>query len=154
MKYFTCIALLFVTSISWAEERDLGRIRVTNLDTGEYYDSAILGDRPGVYFAGKFITYGSPIDRIEYDASFTVADENYSISDDADTLWWTRNGAQYQMWSRYTDEEYPVVFLRRAPNEQVVTIEGADWIVPNYDQATIVRIRNGDLVYDLDYRSD
>jgi len=144
--------ILLAASAQAQETRDLGRVRVTDLNTGDYYDSATLGDRPGVYFAGKIITYGAPIDRIEYDASFTVSGQNYNISDDADTLWWTQNGAQYQMWSRYTNEEYPVVFLRRAPDYQMVVVDGEEHLVPNYDRATIVRIRNDNLVYDLDYR--
>jgi len=154
MKYrIGLLLLVLVPILAQAQEvRELGRARVTDLSTGDYHDSAVLGDRPGVYFAGKMITYGAPIDRIEYDANFTVGGQTYNISDDADTLWWTRNGAQYQMWSRYTDEEYPVVFLRRAPDYQIVTIEGEQWYVPNYDRATIVRIQDGNLVYDLDYR--
>ena len=143
--------LLAIATMTQADTvRELGRVRVT--DDIIYHDSYLLRNRPGVAIDGYFRTYGEPPWRVEYDATFVTPDGSYSISDDADVLWFGAGGAEYRVWSRYNDTEYSIVFIRRAPDEQIVSVDGVDYIVPNYDRATIIRIEHNEVVWDLDYR--
>ena len=146
---------LFLVLLSFgveAEVRELGRVRIT--DALEYWDTALYGDRPGLVFDGELRITGSPITRIEYDGYVTFpGGGQYEISDDADTLWWSQNGAEYRVWSRYDDSEYSIVFLRRAPDLQLVEVGGTEYVVPNYDRATVMRIEKDGVVWDLDYRT-
>ena len=147
---------LFLVLLSFGVEadevRELGRVRIT--DALEYWDTALYGDRPGLAFDGELRITGSPITRIEYDGYVTFPNGGqYEISDDADTLWWSQNGAEYRVWSRYDDSEYSIVFLRRAPDLQLVEVGGTEYVVPNYDRATVMRIEKDGVVWDLDYRS-
>jgi hypothetical protein len=150
-KFILVLAFVTLTATA-AEVRELGRVRIT--DAPDYWDSALYGDRPGLSFDGELRVTGSPVTRIEYDGYVSWPDgSRYEISDDADTLWWSQNGAEYRVWSRYDDSEYSVIFLRRAPDLQVVEIDGEEHVVPNYDRATILRIEKDGVVWDLDYRS-
>ena len=146
---------LFLVLLSFgveAEVRELGRVRIT--DALEYWDTALYGDRPGLAFDGELRITGSPFTRFEYDGYVTFpGGGQYEISVDADTLWWSQNGAEYRVWSRYDDSEYSIVFLRRAPDLQLVEVGGTEYVVPNYDRATVMRIEKDGVVWDLDYRS-
>jgi hypothetical protein len=130
------LALLFAFGAAQADdcvERDLGRMRVTELPSGEYTDTAIIGETFGADFYGTVIICGSPIRTLEYSANLITYEEDHIIRhelyDFADALSHKGNGAEYRVRSRLPGVgEYNVVFFRRAP-------ESAD-----YDPSTIFRV--------------
>jgi hypothetical protein len=115
-------------------------------------------------FEGELIIWGSPISQILYTASVRDGGKAYHIADWARTTGHTPNGAQYNVQSTLalnednTAREYDITFMRRAPDEQLVNVEDIDYVVPNYDRATILTIQretdDGVLIFTLDYRDE
>ena len=111
---------------------------------------------------GEIMITGQPIERILYSAAIRSGGRAYSIADWATTISHTSNGAQYTVASRMQQNEdgtaltYPISMLRRAPDEQIVEIDGTDCIVTNYDRSTIIRVQkntpDGVVIFELDYR--
>ena len=113
---------------------------------------------------GELIIWGSSISQILYTASIRNGSKAYHIADWAHAVGHTPNGAQYNVKSTLMLDEdgyavdYDIDFLRRAPDEQVVNVDNVDYVVPNYDQATIFTIQreteDGVLIFTLDYRGE
>lgn len=142
--------------------RELGRISVFDpAGVGEWIDSAIIQYAFGVDFYGESricnVPGGNAIESIEYEANLLFIDgdtvQRFEIFDTADALGFTQNGALYDVRSRYIDVgDYQIRFIRRAPEHQLVEVNGEEHVVPNYDQATIFVLEHDGLIWELDFR--
>jgi hypothetical protein len=168
------VILFFVTAFAATanaqvcEERGLARYRVQDVSPvlGDFYDTHVKEGDFGFDFVGKSYLCGEPLEYIEYWAQLLTYDPEtlelvtYAIEDRADVIGFTGNGAQYTVQSRQNlGEIYDIVFLRRSPDNQMVEVNERPYVVPNYDQTTIMRVlkQNEDdslTIHEMDFRGE
>lgn len=166
MKLILPLFLAFIAATAHAqicEERELGRIQVTELPFGAFYDSHQLGSSFGFDVDGYSRLCGEPLQSIEYEANLFTYDPStlelvwYQLWDSADVIAFLPNGSRYTVRSRRPGGgEYDITFVRRNPAEVEVEVLGQPAVIPHYDPSTIMQIlteENGQqLLYLLDYR--
>ena len=118
----------------------------------------------GAEVEGEIMVWGQPMERVLYSAAMRSGARAYQIADWATVDSYTENGARYRVSSRMqlteTGEalQYPIDLIRRSPEEQVVTLDDAEYVVPNYDRTTIISIErvtdDGVVIFMMDYRDD
>lgn len=143
MKYlFTCFLALVIASLPFVASSDTAQLTLARIivieDDAVAHDSYIESPRAH----GKlFIETDSRniIRSIDYDAWFR-GEPIPLMSDAAVVLDYSETGAQYEVMSLITNDQYFVTFLRRAPQND------------SYDPATILMIDMGNGVAILDYR--
>ncbi len=146
----------------YCQTRELGRVSVFDrLGEEQWVDSAVIKFAFGVDFYGESRIcaeyQGGPIKTIEYEANLLYVDgtvaNRFEIYDMVDVLGFTQNGARYDVRSRYVEVgDYEIRFIRRAPDLQLVEVNGEEHVVPNYDRATIFMVEMDGLIWELDYR--
>lgn len=156
------LVLSFGVQAEDCQVRELGRVSIFDpFGNREWVDSSIIKYAFGVDFYGESRICNAPnggaIKTIEYEANLLFVDGNvahrFEVYDTADVLGFTQNGALYDVRSRYVDiGDYQIRFIRRAPNNQLVEVDGEKHVVPNYDRATIFMLEADGLIWELDYR--
>jgi len=156
------LVLSFGVQAEYCQTRELGRVSIFDrLGEEQWVDSAVIQFAFGVDFYGESRICAEyedgPIKTIEYDANLLYVDgtvvNRFEIYDMVDALGFTQNGARYDVRSRYVEVgDYEIRFIRRAPDRQLVEVNGKEYVVPNYDRATIFMVEMDGLIWELDFR--
>lgn len=124
----------------------------------KFYDSHAENS----HIQGFIISRGDgAMEDIQYAARLSIGSKLFSIADMTYVTDYNDNGSVYSVASWVVQDElgdpvaYDIHFSRRAPDDQLVSIDGDDYVVPNYDHTTIVTIKkvvdNSEVFFTLFY---
>lgn len=113
--------------------------------------------------AGFIVSHGDDdaLNSIQYAARLFLGTKLFSIADMVYVTGYNENGSVYSVESWVVEDQlgdpvaYDMIFSRRAPDLQLVSLDGEDYTVPNYDHVTIVTIKktvgNNEVFFTLFY---